>query len=122
MMRWKARADQGDFPGRRFVHGELAVGALKREHLRRWMLRALFAKGRIVRRTNPRGKPHAPLLVEHRIVHAVLLAQIISSPQYGEGAVALSLDDGVFGSRTGILTCVALCFFGFKLGQGPRVS
>src|SRR6185295_6930938 len=52
----------------------------------------------------------------------VLLSQMTSSPQYGEGAVALSFDDGVFGSRTGILTCVALCFIGSKIGKRSVLS
>src|SRR5262249_20081804 len=42
----------------------------------------------------------------------VWLSQIGSGPQYGEGAMGLSLEDGVFGSRTGGFTCVAVCVFG----------
>ncbi len=33
----------------------------------------------------------------------VWLSQIGSSPQYGDGDIGSSFDDGVFGSRTGIL-------------------
>src|SRR5712675_1849477 len=36
------------------------------------------------------------------------LSQITSSPQYGDGAMALFLDVGVLGSRTGIFTVVAV--------------
>src|SRR6185295_17935521 len=42
----------------------------------------------------------------------VWLSQIASSAQYGEGPRASSFDDGVFGSRTGIFTVVAVCVFG----------
>ena len=37
----------------------------------------------------------------------VWLSQMGSGPQWGEGCIGLRFDEGVFGSRTGILTCVA---------------
>ena len=38
----------------------------------------------------------------------VWLSQMVSSPQYGDGAIGFCFDDGVFGSRTGIFTWLAL--------------
>src|SRR4029077_460145 len=43
----------------------------------------------------------------------VWLSQIGASPQYGDGAIGLSFEDGVFGSRTGCLTSLT------GLGPGP---
>jgi len=37
----------------------------------------------------------------------VWLSQIGSGPQMGEGSIVFCLDDGVAGSRTSIVTCVA---------------
>src|SRR3989440_1041443 len=46
------------------------------------------------------------------------LCQIASSPQYGEGAAMLSSAlDGVFGSRTGTLTCFATAPSGSRTGR-----
>jgi hypothetical protein len=39
-----------------------------------------------------------------------------SAPQYGEGIIESALDDGVFGSRTGIFTSVAVCVTGSRIG------
>src|SRR4029079_19296251 len=72
VMRGKAGADQSDLSGLWFVHREMAVGALDGEQLGGGMFGALFAKGRVLRRTNPGGEPHTPPLVEHWIVHAGL--------------------------------------------------
>src|SRR5262245_43954429 len=72
MVRGKARADEGDFPGSRIIHREMAVGAFDGEHLGRGMARALLAKVRILRSSNARGEPNASVLVQHGIVHAGL--------------------------------------------------
>src|SRR5881396_726244 len=46
------------------------------------------------------------------------LCQMASSPQYGEGAAMLSSAlDGVFGSRTGTLTCFATAPTGSRTGR-----
>src|SRR5262245_31760898 len=47
----------------------------------------------------------------------VWLSQIGSGSQYGEGAMGFALEDGVFGSRTGCFTCVAVCVFGSSTGK-----
>ncbi len=52
----------------------------------------------------------------------VWLSQITSSPQYGDGCKGFCFDEGVFGSRTGILTCVALCFAGSSTGKRSVLS
>src|SRR4029453_7876068 len=52
----------------------------------------------------------------------VWLSQIGSVPQYGEGAIGSALDDGVFGSRTGIFTSVAVCVTGSRIGTESVLS
>ena len=52
----------------------------------------------------------------------VWLSQIGSAPQYGDGVMGFCFDDGVFGSRTGILTWVALWFTGASTGNRSRLS
>ncbi len=50
------------------------------------------------------------------------LSQIGSGPQYGDGSIAFCFDEGVLGSRTSILTCVALCFTGSSTGKRSVLS
>src|SRR5580692_8475625 len=64
----EAGVDERIFAALRLVHRELPLRGIDREYRRGGMLRAAFAKGRIVRRTNPRGVPDAAGSVEHRIV------------------------------------------------------
>src|SRR5882762_3372173 len=52
----------------------------------------------------------------------VWLSQIGSGPQYGDGVMAFVFDEGVFGSRAGILTWVALCFTGSSTGKRSLLS
>src|SRR5213083_3035428 len=52
----------------------------------------------------------------------VWLSQIGSAPQYGDGAIGFWCDEGVLGSRTSILTCVALCFTGSSTGKRSVLS
>src|SRR5205809_7229496 len=52
----------------------------------------------------------------------VWLSQIGSGPQYGDGVVGFWCDEGVLGSRTSILTCVALCFTGSSTGKRSVLS
>src|SRR5207249_12126019 len=52
----------------------------------------------------------------------VWLSQIGSGPQYGVGSIAFCFDEGVLGSRTSILTCVALCFTGSSTGKRSVLS
>src|SRR6266581_8197681 len=47
----------------------------------------------------------------------VWLSQIGSSPQYGEGPIGASFEDGVFGSRTGCFTSVAALRSGSRIGM-----
>src|SRR5215467_15281975 len=72
MVRGKTRPDESELARLGIVHGEMTVRLLEREELRRGMIRSLLAESGIVRRTHPRGEPHPPLLVEHRVVHAGL--------------------------------------------------
>ncbi len=44
------------------------IGALHRERLRGGVIRALFAEGRILRRTHRGGQPQASVASEHRVV------------------------------------------------------
>ena len=53
---------------------------------------------------------------------SVLLSQIGSAPQYGDGAIALPLDDGVFGSRTGCWSTPAVWFTGSSTGMTSVLS
>ena len=46
----------------------MPVRAVHRKNLGRGMIRSFFAKSRIVRRPDSRGKPHARLLIHHRIM------------------------------------------------------
>ena len=50
------------------------------------------------------------------------LSQIASSPQYCDVPSGLSFDDGVFGSRTGIFTWVALLLAGSRTGNRSVLS
>src|SRR5205823_4579645 len=68
----EAGPDQRDLPGLRVVHGEMAVGLLKRKQLRRRMVRTSLTELRIGGRTDARGKPDPASFVEHGIVHAGL--------------------------------------------------
>ena len=43
-------------------------------------------------------------------------ALILDDAVHSEGAIGASLDDGVFGSRTGTLTSVAVCVTGSRIG------
>src|SRR2546422_3759844 len=52
----------------------------------------------------------------------VWLSQIGSSPQYGDGVIGFCFDEGVFGSRTGIFTWVALWLTGSSTGKRSRLS
>src|SRR5712691_882345 len=52
----------------------------------------------------------------------VWLSQIGLSPQTGEGAIGKSLELGVFGSRTGCFTWVAVCVFGSRTGMKSVLS
>src|SRR5216683_3515625 len=52
----------------------------------------------------------------------VWLSQIGASPQYGDGAIGLSFEDGVFGSRTGCLTSVAVLCTGSRIGRKSVLS
>src|SRR5882724_11549997 len=52
----------------------------------------------------------------------VWLSQIGSSPQYGDGAIGLSFDDGVFGSRTGCLSSVTELLTGSRIGMKSVLS
>src|SRR5437870_2133330 len=72
MVGGEARADQRELAGFRIVHGEMAVGLVEWEQLRRGMVRPFFAEGRIVRWTDSRSEPDAALFIEHRVVHARL--------------------------------------------------
>ena len=45
------------------------------------------------------------------------LSQIGSAPQNGEGAIGSVRWDGVFGSRTGCFTSVAVCLTGSRTGH-----
>src|SRR5262249_34470022 len=47
----------------------------------------------------------------------VWLSQIGASPQYGDDAIGLSFEDGVFGSRTGCLISVAVLCTGSSIGK-----
>ena len=51
------------------VHRQVPPRTVEREETGRRMARPRLAEVRIVRRTNPRGDPDAPRLVEHRVVH-----------------------------------------------------
>ena len=89
---------------------EVAVGLFEREELRRGMVRALLAEVRIVPADGlATVNQTRPFSSNIGLCMLVWLSQIGSSPQYGDGAIGLSFEDGVFGSRTGIFTCVALC-------------
>ena len=50
------------------------------------------------------------------------LSQIGSAPQYGEGVIGFCLDEGVFGSRTGIFTWLALWPTGSSTGKRSVLS
>src|SRR6266851_3977819 len=52
----------------------------------------------------------------------VWLSQMGASPQYGDGAIGLSFEDGVFGSRTGCLTSVAVLCTGSRIGRKSVLS
>ena len=52
----------------------------------------------------------------------VWLSQIASSPQYGDGAIALFFDVCVLGSRTGIFTVLAVCVSGSSTGKKSVLS
>ena len=52
----------------------------------------------------------------------VWLSQIRSSPQYGDGVIGFCFDEGVFGSRTGIFTWVALWRTGSSTGKRSVLS
>ena len=52
----------------------------------------------------------------------VWLSQIGSPPQYGDGVIGLAFEEGVFGSRTGILTWVALWVTGSRTGKRSVLS
>src|SRR2546422_1194324 len=52
----------------------------------------------------------------------VWLSQIGSGPQMGEGSMVFCFDDGVAGSRTSILTCVATCLTGSRTGKRSVLS
>src|SRR5918999_3936587 len=47
---------------------------------------------------------------------SVLLSQIGSAPQYGDGAIMFAFVDGVCGSRTGCSTWLAVCVTGSSTG------
>src|SRR5215475_9364960 len=50
-------------------HTEVAASSFDRKEFRRWMVRAFFAEGRIIRRTNSGGNPDSALFVEHRVMN-----------------------------------------------------
>src|SRR6266481_2627851 len=52
----------------------------------------------------------------------VWLSQIWASPQYGDGAIGLSFEDGVLGSRTGCFTSVAVWCTGSRTGKKSVLS
>src|SRR5688572_23973191 len=53
---------------------------------------------------------------------SVLLSQIGSAPQCGDGAIMFTFVDGVAGSRTGCRTCVAVCVTGSRTGTKSLLS
>src|SRR5919201_6252093 len=68
VMRAEARIDERVLHGLRLEHRYLTRRLLEREYLGRRMIRAFLAPRRVVPPAHGRGEPHAPLLVEHRVV------------------------------------------------------
>ena len=52
----------------------------------------------------------------------VCASQIGSSPQYGDGPIGASFEDGVLGSRTGCFTSVAVLCSGSRIGMKSVLS
>src|SRR2546428_7037845 len=50
------------------------------------------------------------------------LSQMVSGPQEGEGAIGAVFEDGVFGSRTGCFSWLAVCVFGSSTGKRSVLS
>ena len=72
MVRAETGVDERELLGFRIIHADMTPGSFEREQLRRWMVRAFLAEGRIGWRTNSGRDPDPPLFIEHRIMNGGL--------------------------------------------------
>src|SRR5581483_924888 len=81
MLRAEARVNQRKFAGFWIVHRELPARLIQRRHLRGRKTGTSFAVVRVRSRTDPRSEPHAPALIENRVMNCgVAIPDLLVTP------------------------------------------
>src|SRR5262245_33994935 len=126
MVRAEAGVDESVFHGLRIEHCRLPPIPVERKCLCRGMIRSFFAE---VGLSGPRTLAASHTRPSLSNIELWLLAresQIVSSPQYGDGAFGFGMalpwsggpsDGAMLVSRTGSLKNVTLCVFGSRIGM-----